>query len=93
MKSIAKYNPCKSCLCMRCMSLACPYEHFYNCYPNNAGCIRCMFTDNDKPVLECEHFQIRRRGEFYKIRVKRKDPYYRLATFLKLLHNEIKSIL
>lgn len=92
MKSIKKYNICKSCMCLRCQSLFCPYEKHYSCYPVNAGCLRCMFTESDVPVTECEHFTCRSRVKVYKVKAKRKNPYYRIATLIQMMHNEIKSL-
>lgn len=93
MKQITKkYNICKSCLCLRCQSLLCPYEKNFNCYPTNAGCVRCMMIESDTPVTECEFFNSRSRVKVYKVKAARKNPYYRIATLLQMLHNEYKNL-
>ena len=89
---IKKVNPCKSCLCLRCSCLLCPYEKFYDCFPTNAGCIHCMMHDNDKPVVECQFFKPRTTKRIYRIKIRRKDPYKGIAKLLVALHSEIKRL-
>lgn len=91
-KGIYKYNPCKSCLCLRCDCLLCKYEKFYSSYPVNAGCIYCMMHDNDIPVKECDGFRPRSVGVKYKIRFRRKNPYVSIAKLIVALHTEIKKL-
>lgn len=91
-QTVKKYNICKSCLCLRCQSLLCPYEQHYNCYPTNAGCVHCMMLENETPVTICSSFNPRSRVKVYRIRAKRKNPYYTIATLLHMLHNEFKHL-
>lgn len=89
---VRKYNPCKFCLCLRCNCILCPYEKFYNCFPTNPACIKCMMDDNDKPIKECNYFRPRTTKHLYHIKIKRKDPYKRVAKLLASLHSEIKKL-
>lgn len=89
---IRKINPCKSCLCIRCNSLLCPYEKFYNCYPTNPSCIKCLMDDNDRAITDCKFFTPRTTKHIYKIRVKRRDPYKNIAKLLASLHTEFKRL-
>lgn len=85
-------SACRTCQCMRCSCLLCEYEQYYRCYPTNAGCVRCMEVENDKPVKDCPNFQFRSVKKTYRIRVKRKDPYYKLARTLKSIFEQIQQI-
>lgn len=89
---VKKYNPCRTCLCIRCNCIQCKFEHFYNCYPVNAGCVHCMMTDNDKPVKECDGFRPRVSKTLYKIKLRRKNPYQNIAKLIASLHREIKKL-
>lgn len=88
----ASSNICKSCLCLRCHSISCKYEKFYNCYPTNAGCVYCLMQENEKPVIECDGFQPRKRGEVFKIKLRSKNRYSKIAKLLFTLHSEFKRL-
>lgn len=77
---------------MRCSCLLCEYEKYFRCYPTNAGCVRCLQVENDKPVTDCPNFRPRTVKKTYKIRLKRKDPCYRLARTLHSLFEQLKQI-
>lgn len=84
---------CSKCLCMRCNAIACPYESMYKCFPNNAGCMECMRIERNEPLLECEKFSLYRTSSLsFKIKVKRKNPYYNIARLLNALHKEFKKL-
>lgn len=83
---------CKSCQCMRCSCLLCEYEKFYRVYPTNAGCVRCLHVENDLPVRNCPNFTPRKVTRTYRIRLKRKDPYYKLAHTLHSLFDQLKKL-
>lgn len=84
---------CARCLCMRCGAVNCPYNQLYNCYPSNAGCVHCLQTERNEPLLECEFFKpYKTMSVTYKIKCRRKNPYYNIARLLQSLHSEFKKL-
>ena len=90
--TVKKSNICKSCLCLRCNVISCKYEKYYNCYPTNAGCVYCLMHENETPIEECDGFKPRQAKQFYKIKLKRKNPYYQIAKSLFTLHSQLKRL-
>lgn len=91
-KYVDRHLPCKDCLCMRCSCVFCQYEKYYKSLPINAGCLHCMRVSNETAVTECEWFLPRLRTQFYKIRVRRKNPYFMLAKTLHSAFQQLKDL-
>ena len=85
-------DSCRTCQCMRCSCLLCEFDKYYRCYPTNPGCVHCLNTENDTPITNCPNFRFRSVSHVYRIKLIRKNPYYRLAKTLKSLFEQINQI-
>lgn len=51
-----------------------------------------MMSERGEPLLECEYFKMFTGKPMYKVKVKRKNPYYKIAKLLQALHTEFKQL-
>lgn len=91
-KVVDRHLPCKDCLCMRCSCLTCQYDKYYRALPVNPGCVHCMRTGRETALTECPWFLPHMRTKCYKIRLRRKNPYFTLARTLQSVFQQLKAL-